>query len=107
MPARVILQDFTGVPTVVDLAALRDAMKTLLGDPDRINPIVQSDLVIDHSVQVDNFGTLKAYKFNVEKEYERNAERYLLLYWAQKSFKNFPGGAGLPEGIACRQSRFS
>ena len=98
MPARVILQDFTGVPAVVDLAAMRDAVKTLGGDADRINPIVPSDLVIDHSVQVDAFGTPEAYKINVRKEYERNSERYKLLKWAQKSFQNFrvvPPGTGI------------
>lgn len=98
MPARVILQDFTGVPAVVDLAAMRDAVKTLGGDADRINPIVPSDLVIDHSVQVDAFGTPEAYKINVRKEYERNGERYKLLKWAQKSFQNFrvvPPGTGI------------
>ncbi|OGB67044.1 MAG: aconitate hydratase 1 [Caldithrix sp. RBG_13_44_9] len=98
MPGRVILQDFTGVPAVVDLAAMRDAVKNFKGNPDRINPIVQSDLVIDHSVQVDSFGTINAFKVNVKKEYERNAERYSLLSWAQKSFKNFrvvPPGTGI------------
>jgi len=98
MPARVILQDFTGVPAVVDLAAMRDAVKTLGGNPDRINPIVRADLVIDHSVQVDVFGTLDAFKRNVQREYERNGERYKLLKWAQKSFKNFsvvPPGTGI------------
>lgn len=98
MPARVILQDFTGVPAVVDLAAMRDAVRALGGNPDRINPIVPADLVIDHSVQVDVFGTLDAFKRNVQKEYERNGERYKLLKWAQKSFKNFrvvPPGTGI------------
>ncbi len=89
MPARVVLQDFTGVPAVVDLAAMRDAMKELGGDPARINPIVRSDLVIDHSVQVDRFGTPDAFEYNVQREYERNGERYTLLKWAQKSFHNF------------------
>lgn len=98
MPARVVLQDFTGVPAVVDLAAMRDAMKNLGGDPDRINPIVRADLVIDHSVQVDRFGTPDSFRFNVEKEFERNKERYLLLKWAQGSFRNFnvvPPGTGI------------
>lgn len=98
MPARVILQDFTGVPAIVDLAAMRDAMKNLGGDPDRINPIVRADLVIDHSVQVDRFGTSDAFKYNVEREYQRNRERYMLLKWAQKSFRNFsavPPGTGI------------
>ncbi len=98
MPARVVLQDFTGVPAIVDLAAMRDAMNALGGDPDRINPIVRSDLVIDHSVQVDQFGTMDAFKYNVKKEYERNGERYSVLKWAQKSFHNFsavPPGTGI------------
>lgn len=98
MPARVILQDFTGVPAIVDLASMREAMKNLNGDPDKINPIVPADLIIDHSVQVDNFGTQDAYELNVRKEYERNRERYSLLKWAQKSFRNFsavPPGTGI------------
>ena len=82
MPARVILQDFTGVPCVVDLAAMRDAMAELGGDPARINPLVPADLVIDHSVQVDQFGSDAAFLINVEREYERNGERYALLRWA-------------------------
>lgn len=88
-PARVLMQDFTGVPAVVDLAALRDAMKALGGDPKKINPSVPVDLIVDHSVQVDYFGTASCQKLNVAKEYERNAERYSLLKWAQKSFDNF------------------
>lgn len=98
MPGRVLLQDFTGVPAVVDLAALRDAIKDLGGNPDHINPIVPSDLVIDHSVQVDKFGTRNAFSLNVKKEFERNKERYFLLKWAQKSFENFrvvPPGTGI------------
>ena len=98
MPARVILQDFTGVPAVVDLAAMRDAVQKFGGNPERINPIVPSDLVIDHSVQVDYFGTPNAFQLNVEKEYERNKERYTLIKWAQQSFKNFsavPPGTGI------------
>ncbi len=98
MPARVILQDFTGVPAVVDLASMRDALKELGGNPEQINPVVPADLVIDHSVQVDVFGTLDAYERNVAKEYERNGERYRLLKWAQKSFRNFsvvPPGTGI------------
>ena len=79
MPGRVLLQDFTGVPAVVDLAAMRDAMAELGGDPSRINPLVPASLVIDHSVQVDRFGTSEAFAFNVEREYERNGERYQLL----------------------------
>jgi len=88
-PARVLMQDFTGVPAVVDIAAMRDAMKELGGDPKRINPLVPVDLVIDHSVQVDAFGTERAVETNVAREYQRNRERYALLQWAQKSFSNF------------------
>jgi len=88
-PARVLMQDFTGVPSVVDLAAMRDAVKDLGGDPQKINPLVPVDLIVDHSVQVDYFGTADAITQNVAKEYERNAERYSLLKWAQKSFDNF------------------
>ena len=88
-PARVLMQDFTGVPAVVDLAAMRDAVKQLGGDPMKINPLVPVDLVVDHSVQVDYFGTESALTKNVAKEYERNGERYALLKWAQKSFDNF------------------
>ena len=98
MPARVILQDFTGVPAVVDLAALRSAVHRAGGDPRRINPIVPADLVIDHSVQVDHFGTQYSFMLNVEKEYERNRERYALLRWAQSAFENFrvvPPGTGI------------
>ncbi|RLB84760.1 MAG: aconitate hydratase AcnA [Deltaproteobacteria bacterium] len=88
-PARVLMQDFTGVPAVVDLAAMRDAVKDLGGDPMKINPLVPVDLVIDHSVQVDYFGSPDALQKNVDREYERNGERYALLKWAQKSFNNF------------------
>jgi aconitate hydratase len=88
-PARVLMQDFTGVPAVVDLAAMRDAVKELGGDPQKINPLVPVDLIVDHSVQVDYFGTADAVTQNVAKEYERNGERYALLKWAQKSFDNF------------------
>ncbi len=98
MPARVILQDFTGVPCVVDLAAMRDAMAEMGGDPGRINPLVPADLVIDHSVQVDQFGSDAAFLINVEREYERNGERYALLRWAQQGFRNFrvvPPGTGI------------
>ncbi len=98
MPSRVILQDFTGVPAVVDLAAMRDAMADLGGDPALVNPLVPADLVIDHSVQVDMFGTAAAFAFNVEREYERNGERYQLLRWAQTAFRNFrvvPPGTGI------------
>ena len=98
MPARVVLQDFTGVPAVVDLAAMRDAMRDFKGDPARINPIVRADLVIDHSVQVDAFGMEEAYLINTEKEFERNKERYSVMRWAQGSFQNFsvvPPGTGI------------
>ena len=88
-PARVILQDFTGVPCVVDLAAMRAAMKRAGGDPQRINPLVPVDLVIDHSVQVDTFGSEFALFDNGKKEFERNAERYEFLKWGQKAFDNF------------------
>ncbi len=88
-PARVLMQDFTGVPAVVDLAAMRDAVAALGGDPEKVNPLVPVDLVVDHSVQVDYFGTENAVVKNVAKEYERNGERYALLKWAKKSFKNF------------------
>jgi len=97
-PARVLLQDFTGVPCVVDLAAMRDAMKTMGGDPSKINPLVPVDLVIDHSVQVDNFGTADAFKKNVDIEYERNKERYEFLRWGGSAFNNFqvvPPGTGI------------
>lgn len=87
-PARVLMQDFTGVPAVVDLAAMRDAVKDLGGDPMKINPLVPVDLIVDHSVQVDSYGTADSLEKNVEKEYERNGERYALLKWAQKSFDN-------------------
>ncbi|HEX7066703.1 MAG TPA: aconitate hydratase [Candidatus Limnocylindria bacterium] len=98
MPARVILQDFTGVPCVVDLAAMRDAVADIGGDPSRINPLVPADLVIDHSVQVDQFGSDAAFLINVDREYERNGERYALLRWAQHAFKDFrvvPPGTGI------------
>ena len=97
-PSRVLMQDFTGVPAVVDLAAMRDAMKTLGGDPEKINPLVPVDLVIDHSVIVDAFGSAKAFKENVGLEYERNAERYRFLKWGQQAFENFsvvPPGTGI------------
>ncbi|MFQ5746884.1 MAG: aconitate hydratase AcnA [Gemmatimonadota bacterium] len=89
MPARVLLQDFTGVPAVVDLAAMRDAMRDLGGDPSRINPLLPSDLVIDHSVQVDSFGSLASFFINAEKELERNRERYVFLRWGQEAFEDF------------------
>jgi len=89
MPSRVLLQDFTGVPAVVDLAAMRSAAERLGGDPSRINPVVPADLVIDHSVQVDSFGCAAAFSLNVAMEYERNRERYTLLKWAQQAFDDF------------------
>jgi aconitate hydratase len=98
MPARVLLQDFTGVPAIVDLAAMRDAMADLGGDPARINPLVPADLVIDHSVQVDRYGGPDAFRFNVEREYERNGERYQLLRWGQVAFRDLrvvPPGTGI------------
>ncbi len=88
-PARVILQDFTGVPCVVDLAALRDAMADMGGDPSAINPLVPVELVIDHSVQVDAFGSAQAFRINAEREYERNGERYAFLRWGQTAFEGF------------------
>jgi aconitate hydratase len=98
LPARVLLQDFTGVPAVVDLAAMRAAMHRLGGDPEKINPLAPADLVIDHSVMVDAFGTTLAFQRNVELEYERNRERYTLLRWAQQAFNQFsvvPPGTGI------------
>jgi aconitate hydratase len=97
-PARVLMQDFTGVPAVVDLAAMRDAMKMLGDDPKKINPLVPVDLVIDHSVVVNYFGSGTAFKKNVEEEYKQNQERYRFLKWAQRSFENFrvvPPGTGI------------
>ena len=89
MPSRVLLQDFTGVPAVVDLAAMRDAMKALGGNPGLINPLQPAELVIDHSVQVDEFGTPQAFQLNAELEFSRNKERYAFLRWGQTAFKNF------------------
>ena len=89
LPARVVMQDFTGVPAVVDLAALRSAMLEVGGDPRKINPLVPTDLVIDHSVQVDAFGSPAALQFNAEREFERNRERYEFLKWGQQAFDNF------------------
>src|SRR5579862_457421 len=88
-PSRVLLQDFTGVPAVVDLAAMRDAMKKLSGDPSLINPLQPAELVIDHSVQVDEFGTPQSFQLNAELEFQRNKERYAFLRWGQTAFKNF------------------
>lgn len=98
IPSRVIMQDFTGVPAVVDLAALRSAMQRLGDDPAKINPVIPVDLVIDHSIQVDSYGTPSALEENEKKEFERNGERYSLLRWAQKAFNNFrvvPPGRGI------------
>ncbi len=97
-PARVLMQDFTGVPAVVDLAAMREAMKKIGGDPKKINPLIPVDLVIDHSVAVDFFGNKDSFEKNVALEYERNKERYTFLKWGQKAFKNFrvvPPGTGI------------
>jgi aconitate hydratase len=98
MPARVLMQDFTGVPAIVDLAAMRDAMKALGGDPNKINPLQPAELVIDHSVQVDEFGTVNAYDMNAALEFQRNRERYAFLKWGQTAFNNFsavPPGMGI------------
>ena len=89
MPARVLLQDFTGVPAIVDLAAMRDAMREMGGDPEKINPLQPAELVIDHSVQVDEYGSKAALLINAEREFERNEERYLFLRWGQTAFDNF------------------
>jgi aconitate hydratase len=98
MPARVLMQDFTGVPAIVDLAAMRDAMKTLGGNAEKINPLQPAELVIDHSVQVDEFGTSNAYSINAALEFQRNRERYAFLKWGQTAFRNFsavPPGMGI------------
>ena len=97
-PARVLMQDFTGVPAVVDLAAMRDGLKALGGDPQKINPLNPVDLVIDHSVMIDEFGNPRAFQMNVDREYERNMERYTFLKWGQSAFNNFrvvPPGTGI------------
>ncbi|MCL4674526.1 MAG: aconitate hydratase AcnA, partial [Pararhodobacter sp.] len=97
-PARVLMQDFTGVPAVVDLAAMRDGIKALGGDAQKINPLNPVDLVIDHSVMIDEFGNPRAFQFNVDREYERNMERYTFLKWGQNAFNNFrvvPPGTGI------------
>ncbi|MFU8883517.1 MAG: aconitate hydratase AcnA [Rhodobacterales bacterium] len=97
-PARVLMQDFTGVPAVVDLAAMRDGIKSLGGDAQKINPLNPVDLVIDHSVMIDEFGNPRAFQLNVDREYERNIERYTFLKWGQKAFNNFrvvPPGTGI------------
>jgi aconitate hydratase len=98
MPARVLMQDFTGVPAIVDLAAMRDAIKTLGGDPARVNPLIPAELVIDHSVQVDEYGAVGAFTTNTLLEYQRNRERYAFLKWGQKAFRDFsvvPPGMGI------------
>ena len=97
-PARVLMQDFTGVPAVVDLAAMRDGLVALGGDPEKINPLNPVDLVIDHSVMIDEFGNPRAFQMNVDREYERNIERYTFLKWGQSAFNNFrvvPPGTGI------------
>ncbi len=98
MPARVLMQDFTGVPAIVDLAAMRDAMRALGGNPEKINPLQPAELVIDHSVQVDEFGTVNSYDLNAALEFSRNRERYAFLKWGQTAFHNFsavPPGMGI------------
>src|SRR5438270_779968 len=103
-PARILMQDFTGVPAVVDLAAMRDGITTLGGSPEQVNPLVPVDLVIDHSVMVDVSATPDAYRKNVEIEFERNGERYAFLRWGQGAFRNFrvvPPGAGICHQVNC------
>jgi aconitate hydratase len=101
MPARVLMQDFTGVPAIVDLAAMRDAMKVLGGDPEKINPLQPAELVIDHSVQVDQYGTSDSYSVNAMLEFQRNRERYAFLKWGQSAFRNF---SAIPPGMGiCHQ----
>lgn len=98
MPGRVVLQDFTGVPALVDMAALRSAVARAGGDPKKLNPFISADLVIDHSIQVDRFGDSHSFAYNVKREFERNKERYKMLHWGQKAFKNFrviPPGTGI------------
>ena len=103
-PARVLMQDFTGVPAVVDLAAMRDAMNGLGGNPKKINPLVPVDLVIDHSVMIDHYGTKTALKMNMDLEFRRNRERYQFLRWGQEAFDNFrvvpPGPASAIRSIS-------
>ncbi len=102
MPARVLLQDFTGVPAVVDFAAMREAIRQLSGEPKKVNPLLPAELVIDHSVQVDKFGSDMAFAFNAELEFQRNVERYAFLRWGQEALNNFkvvpPGYGHLPSG---------
>jgi aconitate hydratase len=101
MPARVLMQDFTGVPAIVDLAAMRDAMRALGGDPEKINPLQPAELVIDHSVQVDEYGSTNAYDLNAALEFQRNRERYAFLKWGQTAFRNF---SAIPPGMGiCHQ----
>ena len=98
MPARVVLQDFTGVPLIVDLAAIREKMNEIGGDPNKINPLIPTDLVIDHSIQVDSYGSPDSLEINLKHEYNRNTERYELIKWAQNAFTNFrvvPPGNGI------------
>ena len=107
MPARVLLQDFTGVPCVVDLAAMRDALAAMGGDPSRANPLLPADLVIDHSVQVDHFGGVDAFDLNAALEFQRNRERYILLRWGQTAFRNFrvvPPDTGIVHQVKDRKS---
>src|SRR6266436_10082468 len=92
MPARVLLQDFTGVPAIVDFAAMREAVKKMGGNPKRINPLFPAELVIDHSVQVDAFGNVDAFGLNAQMEFQRNGERYAFLRWGQTAFQNFKVG---------------
>ncbi|MEM3052673.1 MAG: aconitase family protein, partial [Candidatus Caldarchaeum sp.] len=97
-PTRVLLQDFTGIPALVDLAAMRSAMSRAGGDPSKVNPSIPVDLVVDHSIQVDYFGVPEAFALNLEREFERNEERYMFLKWAQQAFSNFrvvPPGRGI------------
>jgi aconitate hydratase len=102
MPARILLQDFTGVPAIVDLATMREAMHKMGGNPKRINPLFPAELVIDHSVQVDSFGGANSFGLNAELEFQRNVERYAFLRWGQTAFRNFKGCASghghLPPG---------
>ena len=106
-PARVIMQDFTGVPCVVDLAAMREAIRKLGGDPQRVNPLAPAELVIDHSVQVDHYGTADALKRNTAIEFERNGERYSFLRWGQTAFRNFkvvPPSTGIVHQVTSNSS---
>ena len=106
-PARVLMQDFTGVPAVVDLAAMREAMQQLGGDPDGINPLAPAELIIDHSVQVDRYGTPDALAENNRIEFARNGERYAFLRWGQSAFRNFKVDAAQYRHLPPGQSRIS